>query len=101
VGTILEAARTGDIPSLASLIDSQTNEGIREELIGLSFVDIDEIADETEAVDIARGCILHLEGKERKSKLKEITRRIREGASNDAIDQLLKEKIDYTKNLKR
>jgi DNA primase len=101
ITTIIKTIGSGDTPPLATLIESVTDEGIRNELIGLSFVDFDEIEDETGALDIARGCVSHLEEKEHKNRLKEMTRRIKEGASKEAVNELLKEKMDYTKNLKR
>ncbi|MBN2225506.1 MAG: DNA primase [Deltaproteobacteria bacterium] len=101
VGTMLETIPNGDIPPLVSLIDSVTDAAIRDQLIGLSFVDFDEIEDEAGALDIVRGCISHLEEKERRNKLKAITRQIKAGASKDAVNELLKQKMDYTKNLKR
>jgi DNA primase len=101
VGEMLSAAARGEGFRPASLIESVASPALRDELIGLSFVDSDEIEDNAAATEIARECIGHLEEKERKRRLREITRTLKEGASADAVTELLKEKMDYTKNLKR
>jgi len=101
IRTVLEAVHRDESTPIASLIETVTDAAVRDELIGFSFVDFDEIEDEAGALDIARECITHLEEKQRKRKLRDITRRLKEEPPGDAINDLLKEKMDYTKNLKR
>ena len=101
VGEILTTAREGKTPPVASLIDSIADAVTREELIGLSFLDYDEIGDESEILKIAEDCVWRLEKKELERKSKEINLQIREDTSDETPTELLRKKTDYTKNLKR
>jgi DNA primase len=101
VGEILTIAREAKIPPVASLIDSIADTVTREELIGLSFLDYDEIGEESEILRIAEDCVWRLEKKELERKSKEINLQIRENTSDETQTELLRKKTDYTKNLKR
>ncbi len=98
---IYESTRGGQSLSLSSLLDTVGDTGIRQELIGLSFIDVDEIQDESEALEIARNCIWCLEKKELGRKSREINLRLKEEPSGELDAELLRKKMDYTKNLKR
>jgi DNA primase len=101
IGALLKTAQNGDAPSLTSLIETVSDEATREHLIGLSFVDYDEIGDEGEALKIAEDCVKRLERKDLDRKSKDINLQIRENISDETPTELLIKKRDYTKNLKR
>jgi DNA primase len=98
---VAATAQNGDAPSLASLIETVTDTGIREQLIGLSFVDYDEIGDDTEALAIAEDCIGRLENKDLDRKSREINLQVKERPPGEIPTELLEKKKDYTKHLKR
>jgi DNA primase len=101
IGTIVEEVRRGETPALASLIEAVPDPGIREELIGLSFIDYDEIGDESEALKIAEDCVWRLEKKDLERKSRGINLELKEGPSDETQTALLTKKRDYTKTLKR
>ncbi len=85
MGEILTIAREAKIPPVASLIDSIADAVTREELIGLSFLDYDEIGEESEILRIAEDCVWRLEKKELERKSKEINLQIRENTSDETV----------------
>ncbi len=99
IGAMLKT--NGNAPSLTSLIETVPDEETREQLIGLSFVDYDEIGDESEALKIAEDCVKRLEKTDLERKSKEINRQVKEGPSDEIPTELLRKKRDYTKTLKR
>ncbi len=101
IGTMLKTIQNGDAPPLSSLIEAVGDPGTREELIGLSFVDYDEIGDESEALKIAEDCVWRLEKRELERKSKDINLRVKERSSDEIPTELLRKKKDYTKTLKR
>ncbi len=101
-GAILAAAKGGGTPpSLSSLLETVSDAAVRQQLIGLSFVDYDEIGDDTEALKIAEDCVRRLETKQIQHKSREINLQVKERPSDEIPTELLQKKKDYTNYLKR
>jgi DNA primase len=101
IGATITTAQNGDAPSLTSLIETVPDARIREELIGLSFVDYDEIGDDAEALKIAEDCVRRIEDKDLDRKSREINLQVKERPSDEIPTELLRKKKDYTNTLKR
>jgi len=95
------ADRNADTPSLTSLIEAVPDARVRDELIALSFIDGDEIGDDSQARTIAEDCIRRLERKDLERKSREINQQVKEQPSDEIPTELLRKKNDYTKHLKR
>jgi len=95
------ADRNADTPSLTSLIEAVPDARVRDELIALSFIDGDEIGDDSQARTIAEDCIRRLERKDLERKSREINQQVKEQPSDEIPTELFRKKNDYTKHLKR
>ncbi|MCI0480431.1 MAG: hypothetical protein L0213_02440, partial [Candidatus Dadabacteria bacterium] len=101
VAEMLKATGKGNTQTLASLLEAVTEPVTRDELIGLSFLDYDEIENESDILKITEDCIRRLETKDLKRKINEVSMQLRENTSTETPTELLRKKRDYTKTLKR
>jgi DNA primase len=101
IDKILKADSSENGINVASLISSETDQGIRKKLIDLSIIEDDEIEDDEMALEIIKDCIKTLNIKGSKIKYEDMKRRVVEIDGDETKQEVLKEIINIKKNMKR
>jgi DNA primase len=101
IGKIIDRTADGGDVSITSILSDEAHRSFRDELLALSYVDEGEIEGEEVARSIAEGCMKSLYSRGQKKKSREITRRLKKATYDDTAKELLKNKINTIKNMKR